>query len=60
MSNLPEETAESIGVATLETTKTPWLKNKSIQLNRGLVSVIGARGSGKTALVDLIAAGLTR
>ena len=53
----PEETAESIGVATLETTKTPWLKNKSIQLNRGLVSVIGARGSGKTALVDLIAAG---
>ncbi len=29
-----------------------------MELNSGLVAVIGARGSGKTALVDLIAAGL--
>jgi predicted ATPase len=35
----------------------PWLKNASIPINSGLVAVIGARGSGKTALVDLIAAG---
>jgi hypothetical protein len=35
----------------------PWAKTPAIQLNPGLVAVIGARGSGKTALVDMIAAG---
>jgi hypothetical protein len=30
---------------------------ETVQLNAGLVAVIGARGSGKTALADLIAAG---
>ena len=35
----------------------PWLQNDSIALNGGFVAVIGARGSGKTALVDMIAAG---
>jgi energy-coupling factor transporter ATP-binding protein EcfA2 len=33
-----------------------WLSTPSINLNRGLVAVIGARGSGKTALADLVAA----
>lgn len=33
-----------------------WLKTPDIPLNRGLVAIIGARGSGKTALADLIAA----
>jgi energy-coupling factor transporter ATP-binding protein EcfA2 len=34
----------------------PWLQTAEIPLNRGLVAIIGARGSGKTALADLIAA----
>ena len=34
-----------------------WLKTPTVSLNSGLVAVIGARGSGKTALVDMIAAG---
>ena len=33
-----------------------WLKTPNLKLNSGLVAVIGARGSGKTALVDMIAA----
>lgn len=34
-----------------------WLKTPDIPLNPGLVAIIGARGSGKTALADIIAAG---
>lgn len=33
-----------------------WVENQSLPLNDGLVAIIGARGSGKTALADLIAA----
>jgi RecF/RecN/SMC N terminal domain len=53
----PEATAESIAIDTLETSNTGWLETKKILFNRGLVSIIGARGSGKTALADLVAAG---
>lgn len=35
----------------------PWALTHSIPLNTGLVAIIGARGSGKTALAELIAAG---
>jgi energy-coupling factor transporter ATP-binding protein EcfA2 len=56
-SESPEATAETIAVDMIETSNTPWLETKRIELNRGLVSIIGARGSGKTALVDLLAAG---
>ncbi|MFF3027590.1 TrlF family AAA-like ATPase [Microbacterium sp. NPDC057944] len=34
-----------------------WFGNGAIPLSPGLVAIIGARGSGKTALADLIAAG---
>lgn len=34
-----------------------WAVESSIPLNSGLVAIIGARGSGKTALADIIAAG---
>ncbi|MBM3575922.1 MAG: ATP-binding protein, partial [Alphaproteobacteria bacterium] len=34
-----------------------WAKTPQIPLNSGLVAIIGARGSGKTALADIIAAG---
>ena len=36
---------------------TGWRLADKLPINPGLVAVIGARGSGKTALVDLIAAG---
>lgn len=32
-----------------------WIDNKVLYLNDGLVTIIGAKGSGKTALADLIA-----
>ncbi|TDG02176.1 ATP-binding protein [Paraburkholderia guartelaensis] len=35
----------------------PWAATKVVPLNPGLVAIIGARGSGKTALADMIAAG---
>ena len=35
----------------------PWIAAERIPLNHGLVTIIGARGSGKTALVDILAAG---
>ncbi|MCR6630139.1 MAG: hypothetical protein NVV74_08870 [Magnetospirillum sp.] len=35
----------------------PWIQTPIIPLNPGLVAIIGARGSGKTALADMIAAG---
>ncbi len=34
-----------------------WAATADIPLNHGLVAIIGARGSGKTALADVIAAG---
>ncbi|OXC72127.1 TrlF family AAA-like ATPase [Caballeronia sordidicola] len=45
-------TIDSIAVS-----NAPWLSKSSVDLNAGLVAIIGARGSGKTALADLIAAG---
>lgn len=41
----------------VSTRKTPWLSNGDIPLNSGLVAIIGARGSGKTALADIVASG---
>lgn len=44
-------------VAAVTLTDAPWAKTPVIPLNPGLVAVIGARGSGKTALADMMAAG---
>jgi len=33
----------------------PWVDNQELHLNDGLVTIIGAKGSGKTALADLVA-----
>jgi len=41
----------------IELTGAPWCQTPRIELNPGLVGIIGARGSGKTALADLIATG---
>lgn len=53
----PVHGTPSVSIRELRTTETPWLKNDTVCLNPGLVAVIGARGSGKTALVEIIAAG---
>jgi ABC-type lipoprotein export system ATPase subunit/predicted nucleic acid-binding Zn-ribbon protein len=34
-----------------------WFPNSNIPINKGLVSIIGPRGSGKTALLDIISIG---
>ena len=53
----PAHSMPSVSVSRLRTAETPWLENDTIELNAGLVAVIGARGSGKTALVEMIASG---
>ncbi|NMM80895.1 hypothetical protein B2J86_08140 [Acidovorax sp. SRB_14] len=49
---LPSNAIRSVSVS-----NAPWMAPASIQLNPGLVAIIGARGSGKTALADFIAMG---
>jgi hypothetical protein len=44
-------------ISTVEFKGAPWAATPRIALNPGLVAIIGARGSGKTALADAIAAG---
>lgn len=44
---------EAIG--SLSVAPAPWLKSTDIRFNAGLVTIIGAKGSGKTALADLLA-----
>jgi hypothetical protein len=44
-------------VTNVEVTDAAWLVTNNVPLNAGLVGIIGARGSGKTALADIIAAG---
>lgn len=41
----------------IEVNNAKWAVTKSIEINPGLVAIIGARGSGKTALADIIALG---
>ncbi|WP_024771785.1 TrlF family AAA-like ATPase [Aquimarina macrocephali] len=44
-------------IAEINVKNANWLKTPNIPINSGLVAIIGARGSGKTALVEMIAAG---
>jgi hypothetical protein len=44
-------------MSSLKVNNASWIVPSEIVLNPGLVAIIGARGSGKTALADLIAAG---
>lgn len=53
----PEGALRYKTVAETELTNAPWCKTPRVPLNSGLVAIIGARGSGKTALADLIAKG---
>lgn len=53
----PASATPSQVIAGIEVLDAPWMKTSDIPLNPGLVAIIGARGSGKTALADMIAAG---
>ncbi|WP_017922585.1 TrlF family AAA-like ATPase [Burkholderia glumae] len=53
----PRGALDSHTINSVSVTNAPWIANGAVDLNAGLVAVIGARGSGKTALADLIAAG---
>lgn len=44
-------------ISRIEITGAPWALTPELDLNPGLVAIIGARGSGKTALADIIAVG---
>lgn len=53
----PASATPSQLISQVEIQDAPWLETPVIPLNAGLVAIIGARGSGKTALADMIAAG---
>lgn len=53
----PQGALPSQVITSANLTNAAWLKTSPVPINSGFVCVIGARGSGKTALVDIIAAG---
>ena len=53
----PVAAASSQIIASVTVDGAPWASTPSLALNPGLVAIIGARGSGKTALADMIALG---
>jgi hypothetical protein len=53
----PASATPSQVISQIEILDSPWASTPVIPLNPGLVAIIGARGSGKTALADVIAAG---
>jgi hypothetical protein len=53
----PHLAMQSQVISQVKITDASWAVTPTIPLNPGLVAIIGARGSGKTALTDVIAAG---
>lgn len=53
----PRSAMPSQAIAHVRIDDADWATTPDIPLNPGLVAIIGARGSGKTALADVIAAG---
>jgi len=53
----PRSATPSQVIAEVRINNATWAQTPVIPLNPGLVAIIGARGSGKTALADMIAAG---
>jgi ABC-type hemin transport system ATPase subunit len=53
----PSHAMPSQVISQVEIDNALWAATPSIPLNHGLVAIVGARGSGKTALADVIAAG---
>jgi len=53
----PDRHDASLCIVQAMTCGTPWLAINAIPLNSGWIAIIGSRGSGKTALADIIAIG---
>jgi ABC-type lipoprotein export system ATPase subunit len=53
----PDRHDASMCIAKIGFRNATWVTNDAISLNPGLVAIIGSRGSGKTALADMIAIG---
>jgi energy-coupling factor transporter ATP-binding protein EcfA2 len=51
----PPETETPYSIVSVATPTLPWLAKHPQLFNDGMVAIIGSRGSGKTALADLIA-----
>ena len=54
---VPPETGTPYSVRSVVTPALSWMLPNGLPVNPGMVAIIGARGSGKTALADLIAHG---
>jgi ABC-type lipoprotein export system ATPase subunit len=52
LSAMPSQVISQVSVQNAK-----WLTTPEIPLNSGLIAIVGSRGSGKTALADIIAAG---
>ena len=50
----PQAGAPSQIIDRIAVSDAPWIKTPKLAFNSGLVAIIGARGSGKTALADMI------
>jgi ABC-type lipoprotein export system ATPase subunit len=53
----PIQATPSQVIERIHISNAPWAKTPTVDLNPGLIAIIGARGSGKTALADMIAHG---
>jgi hypothetical protein len=53
----PMRATPSQVIASIEIKDAPWATTPFLELNPGLIAIIGAKGSGKTALADTIAHG---
>lgn len=53
----PIGTIASQALSSVEITGAAWAQTPSVALNPGMVAIIGARGSGKSALAEMIALG---
>lgn len=53
----PGGASPSQAIARVAITGAPWAVTPDLALNPGLIAIIGARGSGKTALADILAHG---
>jgi len=50
----PPSINKKLYLSSIRVPDTDWFPNTNIRINKGLVSIIGPRGSGKTALLDII------
>ena len=55
--NPPPQPPDYETIRALRVSNAQWLSDDQFELNRGLVTIIGPKGSGKTALADMLAHG---